>query len=63
MVSIIDDELTVSLSERNGSKHCKALGKDGEVPFDGPIDTDEQRGALPEQVRSILEDMQALETK
>jgi len=63
VVSIIEDDLTVSISERDGKKHCKALAKDGKVLFDGPIDTKAQRKNLPGKVRTILEDLNAVEVE
>lgn len=60
VISIIDDELTVSISERDGQKHCRAVDPDGKVLFDGPIVTKQDQDKLPAEVRDVLEDLNAL---
>lgn len=60
VISIIDDELTVSISERDGQQHCRAVDPDGKVLFDGPIVTQADQDKLPIEVREVLEDLNAL---
>jgi len=60
VISIIDDELTVSISERDGQKHCRAVDPDGNVLFDGLIVTKQDQDKLPADVRDVLEDLNAL---
>lgn len=60
-VRIIEDDITVALSENDGEKHCRAVDEDGNVLFDGPISTKEQRAGLPDEVRDILNDLEVFE--
>ena len=50
-----DDEMTLELTAKDNSRHLKAKDKDGKVLFDGPIDNDDQRKALPEGVAKRLD--------
>lgn len=54
-----DEEGEVVLSSDNGKRTVTARDRDGKEIFNGPIDTDEQRAALPESVRRKLEGMHA----
>jgi hypothetical protein len=59
-MSMSDDEHTLTMTVREGRKHLTATDRDGNVIFNGPIDTDEQRAALPEALKKKIE---KLETK
>jgi hypothetical protein len=50
-----DENGEIVVSSVNGKRTLLAKNKDGKVEFEGPIDTDEQRRALPEQLRKRLE--------
>lgn len=60
VVSIIEDDITVSISKLDGKTHCKALDRDGKVLFDGPIATKAEQAKIPGEVKDLLEDMNAL---
>jgi hypothetical protein len=49
-----DNQTTLEVTKKDNSKHLKATDKDGKVLFDGAIDTDEQRKAIPEDVSKKL---------
>lgn len=53
-VSIIDESGQIEVSSDHGRRTLKATGPQGDVIFDGPIDTEEQRRALPEDIRRKL---------
>jgi serine protease Do len=55
-----DGSLTLTLSNKDGKRHLVAKDKTGKVLHDGPIDTEEQRKALPEPVRKKLESTRIL---
>jgi hypothetical protein len=50
-----DDTGEIELTTRDGKRTLVAKNAQGDTIFDGPIDTDEQRKALPEDVRKKLE--------
>ena len=49
-----DGQTTLEVTRKDNSKHLKATDKDGKVLFDGAIDTDEQRKAIPDDVAKKL---------
>lgn len=56
-----DDGGTLELSLDGGKKTLVAKGTDGKVIHEGPVDTPEQRAALPAEVRKRLERMEGME--
>lgn len=50
-----DDNGDVELTTHDGKRSLVAKNAKGETIFDGPIDTEEQRKALPEDVRKKIE--------
>ncbi|HEX5176148.1 MAG TPA: PDZ domain-containing protein [Chthoniobacteraceae bacterium] len=50
-----DDNGEIVVSSLNGKRSLVAKSKDGKIEFEGSIDTDEQRRALPEHLRKRLE--------
>ncbi len=44
-------------ADRSG-KHLTAKDRNGKILFDGPIDTEEQRAAMPEDIREKLEKLE-----
>lgn len=59
-ITRIDDEHRVTVTTTPQGHHLKALDNEGNVLFDGPIDTDEQRQAVPEAVREKLPELKDL---
>ncbi|HEY7086856.1 MAG TPA: PDZ domain-containing protein [Tepidisphaeraceae bacterium] len=58
-LSMNDDEHTLTLTVREGHKHLTAVDRDGNVVFNGPIDTDEQRKAIPDALRAKVEKLES----
>ena len=55
---VIDDaEHHMSINSKGGGKHLRVEDKGGNVVFDGPIDTEEQLGKVPTDVRDKIEKM------
>jgi hypothetical protein len=57
-VVLDDDAGSLDLTINEGKKQLVAKAKDGKEIFSGPIDTPEQRKALPEDVRRRLEKLE-----
>jgi hypothetical protein len=53
-VTISDDENTLKITKKDGKKTLVATDKDGKELFNGPIDTDEQRAEVPDEIRAKL---------
>ena len=58
-----EDGSVLTYTTSNDSHHVKIVGKDGEVIFDGPIDTDEQLDAVPDDYLDDLETLMQLDVK
>jgi serine protease Do len=54
-VSFSDDEGELKIERVNGKKMLSARDNKGNVLFDGPIDTEEQRSKVPQNVRERFE--------
>jgi hypothetical protein len=54
-VNLDDDQGSLELTINDGKKQLVAKNKKGEEVFSGPINTPEERKALPEEVRGRLE--------
>jgi len=54
-ISINDGEHTLRINTREGKRTLVASNADGVVVFDGPIDTEEQRAALPDEIAEKLQ--------
>lgn len=54
-----DDDGTFEFSSTDGNKRFKATDPDGKVVFDGPVDSKEQREAMPEHLRNRLETLES----
>lgn len=54
-VVVRDGTGSMEVNSTDGKRTATAKDADGKVIFTGPIDTDEQRAALPEEVRKKLE--------
>lgn len=59
-VTMTDDSGTYSLNQRDGQKHFKAVDRDGNELFAGPVDTDEQRAALDAGLQAKLAELSAM---
>ena len=57
-----DDTGEIEVSTKEGKRVLTAKDAKGATIFDGPIDTEEQRKALPEEVRKKLETIQVRAT-
>src|SRR4029453_11095166 len=53
-VVISDDSGQIDVSSENGKRKLVAKNAQGEIVFSGPIDTDEQRRSVPEDLRRKL---------
>jgi len=52
---IKDNDHTLKIKVKNGEKHLVATDDNGQVIFDGPIQTEEQRKAVPAEINEELE--------
>lgn len=57
VVSETRDGVTVTLTQRDGTKSAK-IEKDGKVVFDGPVNNDKELKKVPEEFRDRVGDMQ-----
>lgn len=57
-----DEQGALELTVTDGRKHLVAKDAGGAVLFDGPINTTEERAAMPEAVRGRLEQMESIDT-
>ena len=53
-----DVDGSYEFTSADGKKHFRVISSDGEVLFDGPVDTEEERGAIP---GGLLERLESLE--
>jgi hypothetical protein len=53
-----DDTGEIEISTKDGQRMLLAKNAQGETVFDGPIQTEEQRKALPEDIRKKVEMIQ-----
>ena len=60
-ITFSDDQGELKMESRDGHKMLMAKDAQGKVLFNGPIDTDEQRAALPENVRERFEKLERQE--
>ena len=49
-----DGQHTLTIKTEDGKKHLNAKDRDGNVLFDGPINTDEERAKVPDELRGKL---------
>jgi serine protease Do len=59
-MSMSDGEHTLNVTNRNGENYLVAKDIDGHVIFDGPIQTQEQRQAVPQDIRRKLDRLAVL---
>jgi hypothetical protein len=53
-----DDEHTLQLTTKDGATTLKATDRDDKVIFEGPVDTEEQKQALPEEIKAKFEKLE-----
>jgi len=53
-----DADGTYEFTSEDGDKHFKVTSADGEVLFEGPVNTDDQRAAMPEHLLDHLETLE-----
>ena len=56
--TIKDNTGTYTLTTNNGKKAFKAIDNNGEVLFEGPVNTDKERKEVPKEVRGKLEQLE-----
>lgn len=55
--SMVNDQGRFTFTEQNGNKTFRAESPDGKVKFDGPANTEEERGKVPGEFRDVLRDL------
>jgi len=50
-----ENDQTLKVSMKDGQRHLVATDKDNQVLFDGPVETEDQRKALPADIAEKLE--------
>jgi hypothetical protein len=54
-IQIGDNEGTITIERQDGKKTLKATDKEGNVLFEGPYDTDDEKAAVPDPIRKRAE--------
>ncbi len=57
--SYSDDQHTITITNTNGDRHLTAKDKEGKQIFDGPINTPEQRKAIPAEIAEKMKHLDA----
>ncbi|MEM7396942.1 MAG: hypothetical protein AAF492_31830, partial [Verrucomicrobiota bacterium] len=56
-VTMSEGDTTVTLTTRDGDRQLVAKRRNGDVLFDGPVNTEEERGKLPEEVAALYNEL------
>ncbi len=59
--SLVDNEHSLTLTRQDGSSHLIARTSDGKVIFNGKIDTDELRAAVPREIAGKLVQLERMQ--
>jgi serine protease Do len=54
-IRMLDDNGSVEIKSKNGDKQVRVFGKDGKVEWEGAYNTDEDKAAVPEDVRERID--------
>ena len=54
-----DGEHRIRWEKSEAGEHVRCKNLDGEIVYEGPIDTEEQRGEMPEELRGKIDKMKA----
>lgn len=54
-IRMMDDQGSVELKSQDGGKTVRVFGKDGEVQWEGPYDTPQDKEAAPPEIRERIE--------
>ncbi len=54
-IRLLDEEGSIEMLSRDGHKEAKVYDKDGELLWEGPYDTDQDKAAVPDGIRERLE--------
>lgn len=55
--SMVNDKGRFTFTEQNGDKTFRAESPDGKVLFEGPVNTEDERKKVPEDVREVLREL------
>jgi len=56
-IRMIDDEGSVGIETKNGSKHVRVCDKDGKLQWEGPWDTPQDKAAAPKEIRKRIDQL------
>ena len=54
-IRLLDDEGSIEMNQSNGSKEAKVFDKDGKLLWEGPYDTEQDKAAVPDDIRERIE--------
>ncbi|MCH7226787.1 S1C family serine protease [Haloferula sp. A504] len=54
-IRLLDEEGSIEMSSRDGHKEARVYGQDGELLWEGPYDTPQDKAAVPDGIRERLE--------
>lgn len=54
-VRLLDNQGSIEMKSRNGNRHVKVFDKQGELIWEGPYDTEQDKAAVPEDISKRIE--------
>lgn len=54
-IRLLDDEGSIEMKQSNGSKEARVYDKQGELLWEGPYDTEQDKAAVPDDIRERIE--------
>lgn len=54
-VRLLDDQGSIEMKTRDGSRQAKVYDQDGNLIWEGPYDTEQDKAAVPDEIRERLE--------